>query len=315
MPSSRFAAVAAALLALIPAAPAADPFAFQDGDRVVFLGSTLIEREQRYGYWELALTLKNRDKNVTFRNLGWSGDTVHGEARGRFDYQNAKKCFDEMVSLTTELKPTVIVICYGHNESFDGKPGVEKFTKGLEKLIDALAPTKARIVLMSPTPFGVARSLDNPGPQNGNLGEYCPVIKEVAERRKMGFVDLLVRFGRGPLSVTFYESNNLTDNGMHLTEYGYAATASHLSPLADGEEYPEKVSLPLPAAEERIRQKIIAKNQLFFHRWRPQNETYLLGFRKHEQGRNAVEIAQFDPLVAAAEKEIASLRSQGTSEK
>ena len=60
---------------------AADPFEFKDGDRVVFLGSTLIEREQNYGYWELMLTLKNKDKNVSFRNLGWSGDTVFGEAR------------------------------------------------------------------------------------------------------------------------------------------------------------------------------------------------------------------------------------------
>lgn len=40
---------------------------------------------------------------------------------------------------------------------------------------------------------------------------------------------------------------------------------------------------------------------------RPQNITYLTGFRKHEQGNNAVEIAQFDPLVEKAEKEIAEL--------
>ena len=48
----------------------------------------------------------------------------------------------------------------------------------------------------------------------------------------------------------------------------------------------------------------MAKNQLFFHRWRPQNETYLFGFRKHEQGKNAAEVAAFDPLVAAAEAEL-----------
>ena len=52
---------------------------------------------------------------------------------------------------------------------------------------------------------------------------------------------------------------------------------------------------------------IVAKNRLYFHRWRPQNETYLFGFRKHEQGQNAREIPQFDPLVDAAEKEIAKL--------
>jgi hypothetical protein len=59
---------------------------------------------------------------------------------------------------------------------------------------------------------------------------------------------------------------------------------------------------------ERLRAAIVEKNQLYFHRWRPQNETYLFGFRKHEQGNNAREIPLFDPLVEAKEKEIAASR-------
>ena len=59
---------------------------------------------------------------------------------------------------------------------------------------------------------------------------------------------------------------------------------------------------------EALRQAINAKNELYFYRWRPQNETYLFGFRKHEQGQNAREIPQFDPLVTAREAEIARLR-------
>ena len=39
-----------------------------------------------------------------------------------------------------------------------------------------------------------------------------------------------------------------------------------------------------------------------------ENVTYLFLFRKHEQGKNAQEVAAFDPLVAAAEKEIAELK-------
>src|SRR5262249_39075675 len=69
---------------LTPLPAAAAEFEFKDGDRVVLIGSTLIEREQRYGYWEAALTAANPDKNITFRNLGWSGDTVWGEARAGF---------------------------------------------------------------------------------------------------------------------------------------------------------------------------------------------------------------------------------------
>src|SRR5262249_2322045 len=60
---------------------------------------------------------------------------------------------------------------------------------------------------------------------------------------------------------------------------------------------------------ERLRQVILRKNQLYFDRWRPQNETSLFGFRKHEQGQNAREIPMFDPLIEKEETQIAKLRA------
>ena len=57
---------------------AAAPFELKDGDRVVFLGDTLIEREQHYGWIELMLTSRFPDRDITFRNLGWGGDTPAG---------------------------------------------------------------------------------------------------------------------------------------------------------------------------------------------------------------------------------------------
>ena len=59
------------------------PWPFKNGDRIVLVGDTLIERDQRYGYLETFLTIANPELNLTFRNLGWSGDTVAGSpARG-----------------------------------------------------------------------------------------------------------------------------------------------------------------------------------------------------------------------------------------
>src|SRR4030095_12448464 len=52
------------------------------------------------------------------------------------------------------------------------------------------------------------------------------------------------------------------------------------------------------------RPSIARKNDLFFHRFRPANSTYLFGFRKHEQGQNAKEMAEFEPVIAAADAEI-----------
>src|SRR5437588_7135882 len=71
-------------LAVLAAPVFADAFELKDGDRVVLVGATMIEREQRYGYWEAALTSRWPDRNITFRNLGWSGDNVWGDARAGF---------------------------------------------------------------------------------------------------------------------------------------------------------------------------------------------------------------------------------------
>jgi lysophospholipase L1-like esterase len=272
--------------------PTPTPFEFKDGDRVVWLGSTLVEREQRYGYWETALLLANPGKKITFRNLGWSGDTVHGEARGRFDFANAEKCFRQIVDQTLELKPTVIFISYGTNESFAGEAGLPKFEKGLEKLLDALKPTSARIVLFSPMKF-VPPAQTNPA--NTNLQRYAGSIRKVAEQRRHHYADLF-DWDVGLLA-------KATDNGLHLNEAGYQLTAPVLL-QALGLKMP---TIP-PEQWEPLRQAVIAKNELFFHRWRPQNETYLFGFRKHEQGKNAKEVAEFDPLIAKAEEEIEKLR-------
>ena len=56
----------------------AESFELQDGDRVAFLGDALIEQEQYAGWIELMMTAAFPDRDVTFRNLGWSADTPSG---------------------------------------------------------------------------------------------------------------------------------------------------------------------------------------------------------------------------------------------
>ena len=291
-----------ALLAASLIAPTADPtkpFEFKDGDRIVWIGNTLVEREQRSGHWETSLIAANPDKKITVRNLGWSGDTVHGEARGRFDFNNPDFCFKQMVNLTLELKPTVIFISYGTNEAFEGKEGLPRFEKGLTKLLDALKPANARIVLFTPIPVEKSASLPDPKPLNDKLALYSDAIKLIAEKRNLPVADLFKNFQniRAP--------GPFTDNGMHLTEDGYKQFAPFF-----------RNSLAQPGIAygsdqlEPLRKAVVAKNEQFFNKWRPQNETYLFLFRKNEQGRNAKEIAEFDPLIAKDEAEIAKLRKE-----
>ena len=121
------------------------------------------------------------------------------------------------------------------------------------------------------------------------LKDYLWRVEE-AKRRDATFVDLSDWLDRA--------DPQWTENGLHLTAEGYRGTVEPLS---------RAFSLSAAEPDEKLRQAIVAKNELYFHRWRPQNVTYLFGFRKHEQGKNAREIPQFDPLVEEKEKEIRKL--------
>jgi lysophospholipase L1-like esterase len=282
-------------LALTVPAVAA-PFELKPTDRLVLIGSTLIEREQRYGYWEAMLSA--RAPGLKVRNLGWSGDDVFGTARRAFDLDKPDIGRKRLVELAIAEKPTAILIGYGTNEAFEGEPGLDRFRKGLEKLLDDLAPTKARIALMSPPPMeDKGRPLPDPAPQNKRLAVYRDALKQIADGRGLYFADFFQALGGTAEAIS-----GLTDNGLHLTEDGFKRTTGAFAKalgLPDEGGYSE--------ALEPVRQAIRKKNELYFYRWRPQNETYLFGFRKHEQGRNAKEITEFDPLIAAAEAEIDTL--------
>lgn len=293
-------------------------FQLRDGDRVVLLGGTLIEREQRHGYWETALTAAYPDRNITFRNLGWSGDTVWGESRGMFD--PPEKGYERLVELARELKPTVIVLGYGNVEAFAGEAGLASFIEQYGRLIDDLSTTGARFVLLAPLMMeNVGPPLPDPSTYNSNVELYRTAIADLAAERGAHYVPLEMPprddgAGRGFL--------NPTDNGQQLNAYGYWMTSGQLrNALCVGATGPplnhvtpgltENAAEPVAAEArslEELRHAIIRKNQLFFYRWRPQNFTYLFGFRQHEQGQNAAEVAEFDPLVAAAEEEIAGIR-------
>ncbi len=127
--------------------------------------------------------------------------------------------------------------------------------------------------------------------------QYRDAIREFAKSRGLAFADLFE---------AMQNVKPVTVNGVTLTETDYRAAAPAVA---------QSLGFSLDAAAVSSAQSnaaltklIMEKNRLFFHRWRPQNETYLFGFRKNEQGNNGVEIPQFDPLIAEKEKQIATLR-------
>ncbi len=283
-------------------------WSLRDGDRIVFLGDTFIEREGDRGFIETALVAAHPEASLTFRNLGWSGDTVWAESRGVFD--QPAKGYERMLSLVRELKPTIVFVAYGRNESYQGEAGLAVFRAQLEKLCndlrtaaaagpanESVKPADVRLVLVTPHRFETADA----AVRNAALAVYSQAIRDVATAKQAGLVDLFAE-----LPTTAAAGDTLTENGVHLSNAGYAQ-AARVFAAASGHES----SADFAARSDTLRKQVVAKNTLFFHRWRPANETYIFLFRKHEQGNNAVEIPQFDPLVEAAEQKVRSL-AKGT---
>ena len=116
--------------------------------------------------------------------------------------------------------------------------------------------------------------------------------------------------GKGPSRVRNSPTRILRAKGLSSGTYTLRVDGTFVVTASD-EDWSRGVALanaPEFEQAEALREKIVEKSRLWFHRWRPQNETYLRGFRKHEQGEHAVEIGQFDPLIAKIEEEIATLR-------
>ncbi|WP_422930627.1 SGNH/GDSL hydrolase family protein [Singulisphaera sp. PoT] len=391
-------------LILVPPIRAASPgkLELKDGDRVVLIGDTFIERDQKYGYLETLLTLRNPGKRIVFRNLGWSGDSVFGDARAGFGTR--ADGFKQLRDHVLGLKPTVIIVGYGMSDSFSGPKGVDAFVAGLDTLMGVFEETKAKVVVLSPLGHeDLGRPLPNPSSHVANLDKYAAAIADAARKRGLLYVDLLHEKDLWNYSSeTRSQKPPLTDNGIHLTAPGAWTVsnilASELQPAAspwvvelkadgtlaraEGTKIlktqaasnglifqTQDATLPTPPAPkgtrapaegqgtartlkvvglpegmysltidgkpvlkanaealrnltlnqgpefaqvEALRTLINEKNLLYFHRWRPQNETYLFGFRKHEQGNNAREIPLFDPLVEEKEREILSLSLPAT---
>ncbi|MBX3440951.1 MAG: SGNH/GDSL hydrolase family protein [Planctomyces sp.] len=298
------------------AARAADKVELRDGDRVVWIGGTLIEREQIFGYWETMLSASYPDRTVTFRNLGWSGDTVWAESRGMFD--SPEQGYARMLELVREQQPTMIILAYGANESFGGgERRLRRFLTQYGKLVDDLSPTGARFACLLPLPMTASATADPPRveAQNVRIATFADAIRRFAGERNASVIDL----STPAADEADLSPDDLTADGVQWNAVGYWALAHRLRDQFQVSR--EGVALPRPAAPyptrpvtsssdplEQLREQIVAKNELFFHRWRPQNFTYLFGFRNYEQGNNAVEIPKFDPLIEQREAEIVRLR-------
>lgn len=194
-------------------------FELKNGDRVVFLGNSLFENDLQYGYLELALTTRWPDRNITYRNIGWSGDNVFGEARSYVTTPPTP--YELLIQQITDAKPTVVFMAYGGIEAQEGEAGLSRFKQGLNQLLDKIDQLGARTILVSPIPVLLPTS-DNVTQRNAMLETYASAITQTAAERKKRYVDVF----KPILDIS--RRAVITENGVHLNETGYYYLATAL---------------------------------------------------------------------------------------
>jgi lysophospholipase L1-like esterase len=198
-----------------------DALPLKDEERILFLGNGFVENDQWHAYLETRLQRRFPDRSLTFRYMGWSGDTVRASARTA-GFQ-VPQGLARLEKETQAQKPTLIFLAYGLNESFDGAKGLADFLKDYDKLLTALEPLKTRLVIVSPAYHeDLGRPFPDPREHNQHLREYTQALKELAQKRKLHFVDLF-----HPLESAKKTNGKieLTTNGILLTQAGYIVAA------------------------------------------------------------------------------------------
>ncbi|MBM81021.1 MAG: hypothetical protein CMJ78_10565 [Planctomycetaceae bacterium] len=246
------------------------PLELKAGDRIAFIGNTLLDRAQDFGYFESLLHQKFPQHKLIIRTLAWSADAI--------DVQPRPANFADVEQHLTHEKADVIFAAFGFNESFAGKDGLEPFREKLTAYIENLkskaynGKNAPKVVLISPTANENVDGVPAADMNNENLAAYTEVMKQVAAKQKIAFVDVF----HPMLKAMAENQSDLTFNGVHLVERGYEVFAR--------EVFHELFGHSARPFNHSVRASVVEKNKQYFRRYRPVNTFYYTGSRNKSYG-------------------------------
>lgn len=200
----KFFSIVISSAALVANAWAGD-FFVKDGDRVVFLGDSITEQRLYTTYIEAYTLTRHPDWKLSFRNVGWGGDTSWLRNRMRTD-EKSLFAADEATQLkmieravqggldrdVLPLKPTVVTIKFGMNDHYY-QPFREDifraYVRSQKELATVLEKAGARVSFLTPQPIEDKRPDPDQDPKNQSLRKFSDGLKDVAIDTKAGFVD------------------------------------------------------------------------------------------------------------------------------
>ena len=196
-------AIAAAFLVGIPAI-AAD-FAVHNGDRVVFLGDSITEQRLYTTYIEAYILTRYPDWKLTFRNVGWGGDTSWLRQRAHPDegrlFAAEGSVLDQMVEDSVgrglardvlPLQPTFVTVKFGMNDhSYQTfRPDIFRaYVRSQSEISKVLQAHQARVFFLTPQPIEERRPDPDKDVRNESLRKFSDGLKELAAKTGAGYVD------------------------------------------------------------------------------------------------------------------------------
>ena len=252
------------------------PLQLKPGDRIALIGNTLLDRARHFGHLEALLHAHFSNHELVVRNLCWPADTI--------DLQPRPANFASLDQHLTHEKVDVIIAAFGFNESFAGKPGLAKFEAALAQFLTGLK-TKAyngksapRVLLISPIANENTQAVQAADSNNERIQMYVDAMRRVAGRQQVGFVDVF----QPTLQAMASPGTDLTINGCHLNEQGYATFAVELFKRSFG--VPEQQAAAYLRDSQLLRLAIKDRNRQFMRRYRPVNTFYYTGNRNRSYG-------------------------------
>ena len=180
-------------------------FLIRDKDRVVFLGDSITEQRLYTTYIEAYALTRHPDWKLSFRNVGWGGDTswlrqrAHPDEKQLFaaDEASQQKMVEDSVGRGLDrdvlpLKPTLVTVKFGMNDH-SYQPFREDifraYVRSQSRIAKVLSEKGARVAFLTPQPIEDKRPDPDKDARNQSLRQFSDGLKEVAVKSGATFVD------------------------------------------------------------------------------------------------------------------------------
>ncbi len=180
-------------------------FFIHDGDRVVFLGDSITEQRLYTTYIEAYALTRHPEWRLSFRNVGWGGDTAwlrqraHPDEKQLFAADEAaqQKMVVDAVGRGLErdvlpLKPTAVTIDFGMNDhayQTFREDIFRAYVRSQAELVKVLKANGARVALLTPQPIEDKRPDPDQDVRNQSLRKFSDGLKDVAAKAGVTFGD------------------------------------------------------------------------------------------------------------------------------